>query len=554
MTDQAELEKLQLQSAELERQLELKQQLASKQSDQAADEAVDALSLKRFNDMTTDKVSSGRFGNAVHGYEQTDIITATENNLNKLQELKDKERELLSQRSSATSRDEKNSIDSQLEDIRARIKTFNLEVSDTISELNDNIRPSLEESPGVAKSGYESYYEDITDLIDKYNKLDLTPLERKVKSIEDAFNLEENSDAKKSLEDLADSGASVDELASAFDKLGISIDGVTSKDVAQYFKGSLDIDSDSIDEASASFEKYSQTVSDATSILASLKTAMSESVSGSGLSADSVTAFREMFGDDAEDALEKTANGYHLNKKALAELQQQQNARVKSDYLSSLNDQYDQLRQVQEEMAKNVLLGNDVSGYETQIASINEQISSLQELQYQYESANSAYQQWQASLSGGEEGDMYDSIFGNLESAKDLYDQGLVGTNQFREFADLISNQDLSTASTDQIVAAYEQATPKIQRYFTEGQEGAQRFLADIQKLNSEWAHMNSDGSWEINFGVGNDQEIADKLGIDVEAVQAIMRKLSDYGFDINLDEPVSSLEELKSTAQSAKE
>ena len=68
-----------------------------------------------------------------------------------------------------------------------------------------------------------------------------------------------------------------------------------------------------------------------------------------------------------------------------------------------------------------------------------------------------------------------------------------------------------------------------------------------IQNLNSEWAHMNSDGSWDINFGVGNDQEIADKLGIDVEAVQAIMRKLSDYGFEINLDEPVASLEELKS-------
>lgn len=32
------------------------------------------------------------------------------------------------------------------------------------------------------------------------------------------------------------------------------------------------------------------------------------------------------------------------------------------------------------------------------------------------------------------------------------------------------------------------------------------------------------------------------------------MRKLSDYGFDINLDEPIASLEELKSSAESAKE
>lgn len=39
----------------------------------------------------------------------------------------------------------------------------------------------------------------------------------------------------------------------------------------------------------------------------------------------------------------------------------------------------------------------------------------------------SAYNQWQAAMSGGEEGDIYDSIQGNLESAKELYDKGLTG-------------------------------------------------------------------------------------------------------------------------------
>ena len=117
-----------------------------------------------------------------------------------------------------------------------------------------------------------------------------------------------------------------------------------------------------------------------------------------------------------------------------------------------------------------------------------------------------------------------------------------------------MSNQDLSNASVDQIVSAYEAAMPKMERYFTEGQEGAVNFLNDIQNINQEWAHMNEDGSWDINFGVGNDQDIADALGIDVEAVQAVMRKLKDYGFDVNLDQPVASLDELKSAAESAKE
>ena len=137
---------------------------------------------------------------------------------------------------------------------------------------------------------------------------------------------------------------------------------------------------------------------------------------------------------------------------------------------------------------------------------------------------------------------------------EDLYSKGLTGTNAFREFTDLVSNKDLSTASNEEIVAAYEEAIPVVKRYFTEGQEGAQNFLTDIQNINSEWAHMNEDGSWDINFGIGQDQAIADALKMDVEAVQIAMRKLSDFGFDINLDEPIASLEELRTKAESASE
>lgn len=308
------------------------------------------------------------------------------------------------------------------------------------------------------------------------------------------------------------------------------------------------------DTATASYDAFSSAVQTATTNLETLQSILSESVSGTGISAENVQAFRDMFGDDAEKALEKTANGYHINKDALAELQEQQKTLTKSDYLSALSDQYELLEENAQKLAKAQFMGEDTSGLEATRQGILDQISSLDDLRLQYEAATSAYQDWQNAMSSGEEGDMYDSIFGNIEDVKDLYDRGLTGTNKFREFVDLMSNQDLSTASNEEIVSAYEEAMPKIKKYFTEGQEGAVNFLKDIQNINSEWAHMNEDGSWDIDFGVGNDQEVADALGIDVEAVQAIMRKLSDYGFDINLDEPVASLEELKSSAQSAQE
>ena len=337
--------------------------------------------------------------------------------------------------------------------------------------------------------------------------------------------------------------------------------GIVSDDSAESVAKVVDLLTDmgmtatvSMNQVSNSFEEVNTTIQQAQANLETLKTIMSESVSGAGISADNVKAFKEMFGDDAARALEKTADGYHINREELAKLQAQQSEMNKADYLSGLADQQEALRQIEEQIADAMVKGQDVSGLQAQREGILDNISSLEDLAYQYQTATSAYQQWQDAMSGGEEGNMYDSIQGNMESIKDLYDKGLVGENKFREFVDLMSNKDLTNASVDEIVAAYEESYPKMERYFTEGQEGCQAFLQDISNLNSEWAHMNEDGSWDINFGVGNDQEIADALGIDVEAVQSVLRKLHDFGFDIDLDQPVKSLEQLKTEAQSAKE
>lgn len=337
--------------------------------------------------------------------------------------------------------------------------------------------------------------------------------------------------------------------------------GIVSDDSADSVAKVVDLLTDmgmtatvSMDQVDDSFSEVNTTIQQAQANLETLKTIMSESVSGAGISADNVKAFREMFGDDAERALEKTADGYHINREELAKLQAQQSEMNRADYLSGLADQQEALRQIEEQIADAMVKGQDVSGLQAQREGILDNISSLEDLAYQYQTATSAYQQWQDAMSGGEEGNMYDSIQGNMESIKDLYDKGLVGENKFREFVDLMSNKDLTNASVDEIVTAYEESYPKMERYFTEGQEGCQAFLQDISNLNSEWAHMNEDGSWDINFGVGNDQEIADALGIDVEAVQSVLRKLHDFGFDIDLDQPVKSLEQLKTEAQSAKE
>lgn len=426
----------------------------------------------------------------------------------------------------------------------------------------DNVQSSVD---GVVKKypEYKSMFDEVGDALDeatiKSNDFTKALAGKDFKDIVSKFKDLEDVDLK----GLNINGKNLNSIQSALKavvdeaiKTGVVADD-SSESIAKVVDMLVDLGYTATQSGSSLTEAFSQaqtSIQKATSDISSLQSLLSSSMSGKGMSADDVTAFKDMFGDDAASALEKTANGYHINQQALAKLQNQQKQSVKSDYLTAMAEEQEALQKVNEQIAKAIFNGDDVSGLQSQKQNIESNISSLQDLAYQYQNAMSAYNQWQAAMSGGEEGDMYDSIQGNLESVKDLYDKGLVGENKFKEFVDLMSNQDLSNVSVDQIVSAYEAAMPKMERYFTEGQEGAVNFLNDIQNINQEWAHMNEDGSWDINFGVGNDQDIADALGIDVEAVQAVMRKLKDYGFDVNLDQPVASLDELKSAAESAKE
>lgn len=456
-----------------------------------------------------------------------------------------------------------------LEDYKQAINDYNEALSSGDTSAIDRAKNSFDVMSSTIDGVLEKFPQYKTLFDEVGESLNTTAIN--TNNFQNALKSDNYKNIVKDFKDLQDvdlKGISFDddELMKGESALRLVVDkaielGVVSDDDAESVSKVVDIltemgltGSVSVSNLTESFSEAQTSIQQAEKNVASLKSMLSESVSGSGMSADSVKSFREMFGDDADKALEKTANGYHLNQKALAQLQEQQKQSTKTDYLGSLADQQEALRKVEESISKGLLAGQDVSAYATQRDSIKQNIETLQDLAYQYENALSAYNQWQAAMSGGEEGDMYDSIQGNLESAKELYDKGLTGTNKFREFVDLMSNQDLSTASNEEIVAAYESAIPKIKRYFTEGQEGAVNFLKDIQNINSEWAHMNDDGSWKIDFGVGNDQEIADKLGVDVEGVQAVMRKLKDYGFDINLDQPVQSLDELKTSAESAKE
>lgn len=275
-------------------------------------------------------------------------------------------------------------------------------------------------------------------------------------------------------------------------------------------------------------------------------------------------AYKDLDGYDPALLFEKTTNGVHLNRDALRQLQAQEEATNKAEFIKKRLDLQNELNTA---LSQQKTLSKDSAEWETaqgSIDSLQSQIQNIDLLASAYDGATSAYQKWINAQSAGEEGDMYDAIRDTaLDRGKELYDKGLVGTEEFRAIADLFSYEDLSTAPVEQVVAAYENAAPSIKKFFTDGREGVDGFVESMKSIsdanNMGWVDVLEDGSYKFN--TGDDDAIARELGIDVEAVQAIYKKLKDYGAEgiqigdtSGVENYSDRLKELEANAESAKE
>lgn len=303
------------------------------------------------------------------------------------------------------------------------------------------------------------------------------------------------------------------------------------------------------DAATANIESLSSSLTLAQTNMENLTTAMTESASASGLTADSIANVEAMFGSlesyDAAELFENTELGVRLNTDALRELNAEYEVAQKQKYADTLNDlqaSYDALTE------KMKACGSEQSEQFTYLLNqrnaIAANIAEVQQLAAQYDGLTSSYNEWMNAQSGPEEGDTYDGVTSNLENVKELYKEGLVGTNEFRAAVQMMTDEDVNNYSAEQLMDIYEKGYPLMTKYFKEGSDGCINFLKDVEKLGNGWATMNDDGQWSIDF---DDEDVAKELGISVEAVQAIMLKLRDFGFDIEIETPTDAFEAVES-------
>ena len=283
-------------------------------------------------------------------------------------------------------------------------------------------------------------------------------------------------------------------------------------------------------------------VAGTTERLQTLQSALQSSQSATGLLGDSIGALRNAYGNlssyDESKLFETTAHGIHLNTTELQRLEketQKLDNQYIDDYLDNLMGKYESLS---EQMADIGSFTPEFTDLSNQRESVLAQIRDLETLQAQYAGATSKYKQWMDAQSGGEEGDIYDSMRSGFSKLDDLRKQGLIGTNEFRAGVQALSYEDMSDKNDFEVAAWYDQNHEKLSRYFADGSEGLKNMAKDLAAINSEWVKLDDNGnilSWSVDV-----EEAAKALDVSVEKIQAAERKASDYGYEVTFDSTFS--------------
>lgn len=300
-----------------------------------------------------------------------------------------------------------------------------------------------------------------------------------------------------------------------------------------------------------------------------LLAAIEESISATGLSAESIENLKKRYQDldsfNPAELFEETTNGIHLNAAALRKLEKEYEKINKNDLdkkLEGLKEQYNDLTFEIEDCAD----ASERALLYAQRNNVLTQINDTATLAAQYEGLTSAYKKWQDAQSGGNERDMYEGIISGKEEIDEEIARGWIDEGT-RKYLELMSGQDLSTAGWEKILDIYKQLNQEISSagysindFFTvddDGNsttEGIYNFFDTVSemsdKIGREVVKKNEDGSYTFDFGVDGDKVIAEALGISEELVQIILRAAQDAGFEINLDSTYSELADLQDEAE----
>lgn len=316
-----------------------------------------------------------------------------------------------------------------------------------------------------------------------------------------------------------------------------------------------------------SLSSMQSVVANAQTAFSNFSTGITESMSDTGMTTESIQALKDSFSslfdidgfheNDLNAAFTNTANGVKLNSESLEKLIQTQHKMKMSDFNKAIVLQGDKLKTANtafEQATKNT------EEYTQALSELKEEqntLTGIQQAQSQYLAQYkqqmelfSQYNKWQMATQSENAGDKYNNLFSGLQQAKDLYDKGLVGTDEFKEFAALISPSGATDA--DNFIENYNKAA----RYLTEDSSGVKNFLYDLSEKG--FAELNEQ-TQEWTYNIQDMAKAAQSMGMGEEFMTAMFGRLEDYGFSNNffdsVEEGTLHVDELKEKlAQAQKE
>ena len=363
-------------------------------------------------------------------------------------------------------------------------------------------------------------------------------------------------DAEKVREDLKN--ATQDELEIAVQVITDNKDLSSIDEFYTAFEKAKQAAKNMSDQAAVSLDSMETKVSTAKSTLSSMGTILTETTSAGGISKDNVkilsTAFKDVkdprgIEQNVNDLFTTTSDGIKLNIDALKTFTEYQAEATDGDFEKGIKLQTKAIAEQAEETDKAWKAIAKADDKEAARATYDAEKDKLKDARDEYlsymqsqsewqatkkqqQELLSYYSQWQRAQSTENAGDKYNNIVAGLKNAKDAYDKGLVGTDDFKSFAALIS----PTGSDDR--ANFAENYGKAVRYLTEDKTGVNNFLAD---LKSKGMASYDDASKRWSFDIDDMSKAARSMGISKEFMSANFGRLRDYGIDNNF---ISSTEE----------
>lgn len=280
-------------------------------------------------------------------------------------------------------------------------------------------------------------------------------------------------------------------------------------------------------------EKY---VTQATNDLSALQTATSEASSTTGLTKTSIDSISQMFSGipnfDADALFRNTADGVKLNTKALSSLLSVQHDIKSAEFAKDIQKQTEAIKKQNDAVQE----AKGTADFDTQQTKLKDMLASLADMQQaqsqyhalykQQQELFSDYSQWQQAQSTANAGDKYNNMVSGLKTAKEAWDKGLIGTDDFKSFAKLIS----PSGATDDVNFAENYS--KAARYLTEDESGVKAFLND---LSSKGLADFNEESQQWSYNVKDMAEAAKQMGMGKDFMSNMFGKLEDYGFHNNV-------------------